>query len=68
MIDRQIRFDLLGELEKIDRKDLWAKPECGEYWSKEEEPTIEECIEVLLEKYPEKKIYVKVTKDDPFRD
>ena len=68
MIDPQVKFELLGELEKINRKDLWAKPECLEYWSKEENPSVEECIEFLLEKFPEKKIYTKVTKDDPFRD
>ena len=68
MIDRKIRFDLLGELDKINRKDLWAKPECYEYWKKQENPTIEECINVLLIKYPNKKVYSKKIVADPFRD
>ena len=68
MIDTKIRFELMGELEKINRMDLWAKPECLEYWHKQDNPTIKECINVLLSKYPSKKIYTKKIVTDPFRD
>lgn len=68
MLYKEVKFKMLPELEKIERTDLLAKPDCMKYWLEEEEPTVEECIETLLEKFPEKKIYVKVKVDDPFRD
>jgi hypothetical protein len=64
----ELKKPMLTELHKINRKDLWAKPECLTYWREEEEPTVEGCIKYLLIKYPNKKVYSKKIVADPFRD
>lgn len=68
MLYKEVKFKMLPELDKIERLDLLAKPDCMKYWLEEEEPTVEGCIKYLLIKYPNKKVYSKKIVADPFRD
>ena len=52
-------LDLKVALKAVDRLDLFFKKEAAMYWyiDQDEELSIEGCVEFLLEKFPEKKVY-----------
>ena len=62
------RAKLYEKLEAIDRLDLKGRKETIEYFYDVEEPTCDGCIDFLLKKYPEKKIYEEVKRDDPYEN
>lgn len=51
--------ELKVALKAVDRLDLFFKKECAQYWNcpTEENPSVEACVEFLIEKFPEKKVY-----------
>jgi len=67
-MNHELRKELLDKLDGIGRLDLWRKPECKAYFREVEEPSVDDCIINLLSLFPEKKIYVRNIKDDPFAD
>ena len=48
--------ELKVALKAVDRLELFFKKEGAQYWQGEE-PSVEGCVEFLIEKFPEKKVY-----------
>lgn len=65
-VSNDVKRAMRVHLEEIDRCDLLGKKDFVKYWCEEEEPTIEGCVEFLLNLFPEKKIYKYDIKDDPY--
>lgn len=72
MFDLDLRDKIYEALHKVDRLDLADHKDMYSYWDLEREEddpaTVEDCVKFLIEKYPEKKIYVRPKVNDPFRD
>lgn len=62
------RMKLKKKLEEIDRLDLLKKPDVRKYFYTNDEPTCDGCIEILLNLFPEKKIYEEVYRYDCYSD
>jgi len=62
------RAELRVKLEEIDRMDLLKKQEVKQYFLENENPTVDGCLEFLLNLFPEKKIYEEIYRYDCYSD
>jgi len=62
------RAELRVKLEEIDRIDLLKKQEVKQYFLENENPTVDDCLEFLLNLFPEKKICEEIYRYDCYSD